>query len=63
MPIDTDTDVAHLSRAITLAEHGRGMVSPNPMVGAVIVRDGKVLGEGFHSAYGEAHASRAALAA
>jgi diaminohydroxyphosphoribosylaminopyrimidine deaminase/5-amino-6-(5-phosphoribosylamino)uracil reductase len=63
MPIDTDTDVAHLSRAITLAEHGRGMVSPNPMVGAVIVREGKVLGEGFHAAYGEAHAERAALAA
>jgi diaminohydroxyphosphoribosylaminopyrimidine deaminase/5-amino-6-(5-phosphoribosylamino)uracil reductase len=61
MPISLDTDVTHLSRAIELAEGGRGRVSPNPLVGAVVVRDGKVLGEGFHAAYGEAHAERAAL--
>ena len=63
MPLSLDTDVTHLSRAIELAEGGRGRVSPNPLVGAVVVRDGKVLGEGFHAAYGEAHAERAALAA
>jgi diaminohydroxyphosphoribosylaminopyrimidine deaminase / 5-amino-6-(5-phosphoribosylamino)uracil reductase len=63
MPISTDTDVTHLSRAIALAENGRGRVSPNPMVGAVIVRAGKVLGEGFHAEYGGRHAERAALAA
>ncbi len=57
------TDLRHLSRAIALAENGRGMVSPNPLVGAVVVRDGAVLGEGFHAAYGEEHAERAALAA
>jgi diaminohydroxyphosphoribosylaminopyrimidine deaminase/5-amino-6-(5-phosphoribosylamino)uracil reductase len=57
------TDHEHLSRAIELAEGGRGRTSPNPLVGAVIVRDGHVLGEGFHSALGEAHAERAAIAA
>ena len=62
MPISLDTDLLHLARAIALAENGRGNVSPNPLVGAVVVRDGKVLGEGFHAAYGEAHAERAALA-
>jgi diaminohydroxyphosphoribosylaminopyrimidine deaminase/5-amino-6-(5-phosphoribosylamino)uracil reductase len=63
MPISLDTDVSHLSRAIALAEKGRGRVSPNPMVGAVVVKDGKVLGEGYHAAYGQEHAERAALAA
>ena len=63
MPISLETDVGHLSRAIALAEEGRGRVSPNPLVGAVVVRDGKVLGEGYHAAYGQAHAERAALAA
>jgi diaminohydroxyphosphoribosylaminopyrimidine deaminase/5-amino-6-(5-phosphoribosylamino)uracil reductase len=63
MPISLDTDVTHLARAIELAANGRGKVSPNPLVGAVVVRDGKVLGEGFHAAYGQEHAERAALAA
>jgi diaminohydroxyphosphoribosylaminopyrimidine deaminase/5-amino-6-(5-phosphoribosylamino)uracil reductase len=57
------TDLDHLSRAISLAERGRGHVSPNPLVGAVVVRDGVVLGEGFHTAYGMPHAEREALAA
>jgi len=57
------TDRAHLDRAIDLAEGGRGRVSPNPLVGAVVARDGRGLGEGFHAALGEAHAERAALAA
>ena len=61
MPTSTDTDVAHLARAISLAERGRGRVSPNPMVGAVVARDGQVLGEGYHAVYGQAHAERAAL--
>ena len=63
MTISTDTDVTYLLRAIALAENGRGRVSPNPMVGAVVVQDGQVIGEGFHAAYGQAHAERAALAA
>ena len=63
MTLSAETDVAHLARAITLAVEGRGRVSPNPLVGAVVVRDGQVLGEGFHAAYGGPHAEREALAA
>src|SRR6185436_17295802 len=63
MTLSAETDVAHLSRAITLAVEGRGRVSPNPLVGAVVARDGQVLGEGFHAAYGGPHAEREALAA
>jgi diaminohydroxyphosphoribosylaminopyrimidine deaminase/5-amino-6-(5-phosphoribosylamino)uracil reductase len=58
----TGTDRAHLRRALELAEGGRGRVSPNPLVGAVVVRDGRVLGEGFHAELGGLHAERAALA-
>src|SRR5882672_1996496 len=57
----TATDREHLKRALELAENGRGKVSPNPLVGAVVVRDGKVIGEGFHAELGELHAERAAL--
>ena len=45
-----------MTRAIELAKLGMGRVAPNPMVGCVIVRDGKILGEGYHRKYGEAHA-------
>ncbi len=55
-------DREHLQRALELAESGRGKVSPNPLVGAVIVRDGEAIGEGFHARLGELHAERAALA-
>jgi diaminohydroxyphosphoribosylaminopyrimidine deaminase/5-amino-6-(5-phosphoribosylamino)uracil reductase len=58
-----DIDALHLARAIEIASGGRGRVSPNPLVGAVIVRDGEVLGEGFHAELGGAHAERAAIAA
>ncbi len=57
----TATDRAQLQRALELAEQGRGRVSPNPLVGAVIVRDGAVIGEGFHAELGGLHAERAAL--
>ncbi len=57
----TSTDQAHLGRALELAECGRGRVSPNPLVGAVVVRDGEVIGEGFHAGLGDLHAERAAL--
>lgn len=57
----TGTDREHLKRALELAEGGRGRVSPNPLVGAVIVRDGRVIGEGFHAELGDLHAERAAL--
>jgi diaminohydroxyphosphoribosylaminopyrimidine deaminase / 5-amino-6-(5-phosphoribosylamino)uracil reductase len=55
-------DREYLKRALELAEGGRGRVSPNPLVGAVVVRDGAVIGEGFHAELGDLHAERAALA-
>jgi diaminohydroxyphosphoribosylaminopyrimidine deaminase/5-amino-6-(5-phosphoribosylamino)uracil reductase len=63
VPTRTDTDSLHLARAIELAEQGRGRVSPNPLVGAVLVKEGEVVGEGYHSAFGAAHAEREAIAA
>ena len=57
-----ETDAAHLRRAIELARGGSGAVAPNPMVGAVVVRDGVVIGEGFHAELGGPHAEVAALA-
>ncbi len=50
-----------LERALELAERGRGTTYPNPVVGAVIVRDGEVVGEGWHERTGEAHAEAHAL--
>lgn len=55
-----DTRV-YLRRALQLAEKGRGWVSPNPLVGAVIVRDGQIVGEGYHAEFGGAHAEIVAL--
>lgn len=49
-------DEIYMQRALELAEKGLGVVSPNPMVGCVIVHDDKVIGEGWHEKYGEAHA-------
>ena len=59
----TERDARHLERAIELAATARGQTSPNPMVGAVIVKSGRVIGEGFHTRAGEPHAERVALAA
>ena len=59
--VATDEDRAHLRRALELAERGRGRVSPNPMVGAVVVREGETIGEGFHAELGALHAEVAAL--
>src|SRR3954454_16529509 len=59
----TETDHAHLARAIELAERGVGRVSPNPAVGAVIARHGDVIGEGWHEQYGGPHAEVNAIAA
>lgn len=50
------TDEVFMQRAMELAELGRGNVSPNPLVGSVVVHDGKIIGEGWHKKYGEAHA-------
>src|SRR5438132_14346198 len=54
---------AYMRRALTLAERGRGLTSPNPVVGAVVVRDGRVVGEGWHEGPGTPHAEAAALRA
>lgn len=51
-----------MQHALQLARHGLGLTSPNPPVGAVIVLNGRVLGEGFHEVAGEAHAERRAIA-
>lgn len=48
-------------KAISLAKKGLGGVNPNPLVGAVIVKDGKIIGEGFHKIYGDLHAERNAI--
>jgi diaminohydroxyphosphoribosylaminopyrimidine deaminase / 5-amino-6-(5-phosphoribosylamino)uracil reductase len=63
MPSCTDTDKLHLARSIELARHGTGAVKPNPVVGAVVARDGEVLGEGWHEQYGGAHAEVNAIEA
>ncbi len=57
------SDEELLGRAIELGRRGLGAVSPNPQVGAVIARDGRVIGEGWHDEYGGLHAERAAIAA
>src|SRR3954451_7372683 len=57
----TATDAQHLERAIELAKRGVGQVTPNPNVGAVIARDGEVVGEGWHEIYGGPHAEVNAL--
>jgi len=59
----TDADGPWMRRALQLAEQGRGFVEPNPLVGAVVVRDGRAVGEGWHQRYGQAHAEVNALAA
>ena len=52
-----------MKRAIELAKQGTGWTAPNPLVGAVVVKNGRVIGEGYHRKYGELHAERNALAA
>jgi diaminohydroxyphosphoribosylaminopyrimidine deaminase/5-amino-6-(5-phosphoribosylamino)uracil reductase len=59
--VATDQDRLHLRRALELAAGGHGRVSPNPIVGAVLVRDGEVIGEGFHAELGGIHAEVAAV--
>lgn len=56
------TDRDYMQRAIELARKGMGWTNPNPMVGAVIVKDGRVIGEGYHARCGELHAERNAIA-
>ncbi|HWK19054.1 MAG TPA: bifunctional diaminohydroxyphosphoribosylaminopyrimidine deaminase/5-amino-6-(5-phosphoribosylamino)uracil reductase RibD [Solirubrobacteraceae bacterium] len=62
-PPRTDTDRRHLARAIELAEQGRGRVSPNPLVGAVVALDEEIIAEGYHEALGSSHAEVQAIRA
>ena len=55
-------DERFMARCIELARHGLGRVAPNPMVGAVIVHNGVIVGEGYHRCCGEAHAEVNAIA-
>src|SRR5215210_6751422 len=59
----TERDERHLHRTIELAAHARGCVSPNPLVGAVVVKEERRIGEGFHAGPGHPHAEREALGA
>src|SRR4029453_5681183 len=58
-----ELDEQFIRRAIRLAMNGRGRIEPNPMVGCVLVKDGRVIGEGYHAQFGGAHAEPTALAA
>jgi len=62
-PPGRDADVAWLERAVTLASRGMNTTPPNPRVGCVIVREGKLLGEGWHQWAGQGHAEVRAIAA
>jgi diaminohydroxyphosphoribosylaminopyrimidine deaminase/5-amino-6-(5-phosphoribosylamino)uracil reductase len=62
-PIVTDADRRFMRRAVALAELGWGRVHPNPLVGAVVVRDGEIVGEGAHREFGGPHAEVEALEA
>ena len=57
-----DTDEKYMARCLTLATAGAGMVAPNPMVGAVVVHRGHIIGEGYHRQFGGAHAEVHAIA-
>jgi diaminohydroxyphosphoribosylaminopyrimidine deaminase/5-amino-6-(5-phosphoribosylamino)uracil reductase len=61
MSVADPRDREWMRRAIALSRNGWGQTRPNPLVGAVIVADGKVVGEGFHSGFGEAHAEVEAI--
>src|SRR3972149_4094936 len=55
------TDESYMRMALSLAKKGIGSASPNPMVGAVVVKNGKIVGKGYHKKYGDAHAEVNAL--
>ena len=55
------SDTEYMKLAIKLAKKGAGYVNPNPMVGAVIVKDNRIIGQGYHETFGGMHAERNAL--
>ena len=56
-----ENDENFMRMAIELAKKGEGFVNPNPMVGAVITKDGRIIGSGYHKKYGDFHAERNAI--
>lgn len=58
----THSHEAYMKRALELARNGTGQVSPNPLVGSVVVHEGRIIGEGWHKKYGQAHAEVNAIA-
>ena len=54
-------DKEYMKKALLLAKKGQDFVSPNPLVGAVVVKNGKIIGQGYHQKYGDLHAERKAL--
>lgn len=54
-------DIDYMRQAMALAQSGEGAVNPNPLVGAVVVRDGRVVAQGYHARYGDLHAERNAF--
>lgn len=56
------SDATYMRRCLEIALKGKGSVEPNPMVGSVIVHDGKIIGEGYHKKYGDSHAEVNAIA-
>src|SRR5690554_7066096 len=54
--MDIKLKTKYMKQAFNLAKKGEGFVNPNPLVGAVIVKDGKVIGKGYHKAFGQVHA-------
>ena len=59
---DIEQDRQYMKMALELAQKGMGFTAPNPMVGAVIVKNGRIIGQGYHRKYGGLHAEREALA-
>ena len=59
---DMEQDRQYMKMALELAQKGMGFTAPNPMVGAVIVKNGRIIGQGYHRKYGGLHAEREALA-
>lgn len=56
------TDEKYMKMALELAKKAEGWTNPNPMVGAIVVKDGNIIGQGFHEKYGQLHAERNAIA-
>ncbi|MBS72094.1 MAG: bifunctional diaminohydroxyphosphoribosylaminopyrimidine deaminase/5-amino-6-(5-phosphoribosylamino)uracil reductase, partial [Thermoplasmata archaeon] len=58
----TDFERSCMQRALEIAKHGEGQVSPNPPVGCVLAKDGEIIAEGWHDHLGDLHAEQAAIA-